>query len=425
MRVLLLTIGSRGDVQPFVALGAGLIAAGHRVTLATSPRFRSVVEEAGLAFAPVSDEMVALAESPTGRAMFEAMGSSYAKALAGLLRIAGRIGPMQRDLVSDGWAAAQTARPDVIVYHPKMFGAPHYAEKLGVPAALALLFPQLVPTAAFPAVGFPERGWGAWYNRLTYRVVLGISGRLARYFARSWRSDRGLPPIPPHIDFLHHADGSPVPILHAFSRHIVSAPADWPDAAATTGFWFLDRANDWTPPDALRAFLDAGEPPIYVGLGSMAARDPERTTRIVLEAVERAGVRAILATGWGGLTASDLPDSVHLLASAPHDWLFGRVSAVVHHGGAGTTAAGLRAGRPTIICPFFGDQPFWGRRVHALGVGPAPIPQKKLTPGRLAQALAQATTDAGMRRRAEALGKAIRAEEGVAEAVAALESLAA
>ncbi len=423
MHALLLTIGSRGDVQPFVALGVGLIRAGHRVTLATSPRFRDVIEQAGLTFAPVSDEMVALADSPAGRAMFEAMGSSYVKTLAQLLRIVRRIGPMQRDLVDGGWAAAESARPDVIVYHPKMFGAPHYAEKLNTPAVLALLFPQLVRTQAFPAVGFPDLKWGAWFNRLTYRIVLGISGRFARYFAGPWRTTHGLPSIPRHIDVLHHADGSPIPILHAFSRHLVPAPPDWPDAATTTGFWFLDRSSDWTPPGDLRAFLGAGDPPVYVGFGSMAARNPERTTRIVLEAVERAGVRAILATGWGGLTASDVPASVHLLESAPHDWLFECVSAVVHHGGAGTTAAGLRAGRPTIVCPFFGDQPFWGRRVRALGVGPSPIPQKQMTPEKLAAALVQATTDAEMRERARALGEAMRSESGVGAAVTALESI--
>lgn len=425
MHVLILTIGSRGDVQPFVALGAGLIASGHRVTLATSPRFRSTVEDAGLTFAPVSDEMVALADSPTGRAMFEAMGSSYVKTLANLLRIVRRLGPMQRDLVADGWAAAERAHADVIVYHPKMFGAPHYAERLGIPAVLGLLFPQLVPTDAFPAVGFPERDWGMWYNRLTYRIVLGISGRLARYFSGQWRAEYGLPPIPRGMDFLHRTDGSPIPILHAFSEHIVPTPSDWPESATTTGFWFLDRSSDWTPPDDLYAFLDAGDPPVYIGFGSMAARDPERTTRIVLEAVQRAGVRAILATGWGGLTASDVPPTVHLLKSAPHDWLFERVSAVVHHGGAGTTAAGLRAGRPTVICPFFGDQPFWGRRIHALGVGPSPIPQKELTPEKLAAALIQATTDAEMRQRAEALGREIRSEDGVGRAVDVLEALVA
>ncbi len=424
MHVLILTIGSRGDVQPFVALGAGLIARGHRVTLATSPRFRSVVEDAGLTFAPVSDEMVALADSPTGRAMFESMGSSYVRTLANLVRIVRRLGPMQRDLLNDGWAAADAARPDLVVYHPKMFGAPHYAEKLGIPAVLGLLFPQLVPTDAFPAVGFPERNWGAWYNRLTYRIVLGISGRLARYLGQPWRADHGLPLIPREVDFLHNADGAPIPVLHGFSPSVVRPPSDWPDATTTTGFWFVDRFDAWTPPGDLRAFLDAGDPPVYVGFGSMAARDPERTTRIVLEAVSRAGVRAILATGWGGLTVSDLPDSVHLLDAAPHDWLFPRVSAVVHHGGAGTTAAGLRAGRPTIVCPFFGDQPFWGRRVHELGAGPRAIPQKELTPEKLADALVQATTDAEMRRRAEVLGVAIRSEHGVDRAVAVLERVA-
>jgi sterol 3beta-glucosyltransferase len=418
MHVLILTIGSRGDVQPYVALGAGLLAAGHRVTLATSPRFRDLVEDAGLSLAPVSDELVALADSPLGRGLFEDMGESYWKALWAVWRTLGRIDPIQHDLVADGWKAAQTSRPDLIVYHPKMAGAPHYAEKLGIPAVLALVFPQMVPTGAFPSVGFPETGWGAAYNRLTYRVVLALSGFFARRYAAPWRRAHGLPPD--RTDVLHHADGSPIPILHGFSPTVVPPPADWPPAQTTTGYWFLDRADAFAPPDELAAFLAQGDAPVYIGFGSMAARDPERTTRIVLEAVDRAGVRAILATGWGGLRTADVSASVYLLDQAPHDWLFERVAAVVHHGGAGTTAAGLRAGKPTVICPFFGDQPFWGRRVHALGAGPAPIPQKHLTAERLAGALRQATTDAAMQRRASALGEAIHREDGVARAVATL-----
>lgn len=421
MHVLILTIGSRGDVQPFLALSAGLVAAGHRVTLATSPRFRDDVEKAGAAFAPLSDELVALAESPLGRGLFEAMGGSYRRALWEVAKVLRRIDPMQRDLVAGGWAAARAARPDAIVYHPKMAGAPSYAERLGVPAILGVLFPQLVPTGAYPAVGFPDLGWPA-LNRLTYRVVLGISGAFARRYAGPWRRAHGLPPD--RTDYLHRADGAPIPVLHGFSRHVVPVPPDQPARVATTGFWFLDHSDDYLPPAELRAFLDAGVPPVYVGWGSMAARDPEWTTQVVLEAVRQAGVRAVVATGWGGLTEADLPPGVLRIRAAPHDWLFPRCAAVVHHGGAGTTAAGLRAGKPTVICPFFGDQPFWGRRVHELGAGPPPVGQKELTADRLAAGLAAVTTDGAMRARAETLGARMRAEDGVAQAVAEIERIA-
>jgi sterol 3beta-glucosyltransferase len=156
----------------------------------------------------------------------------------------------------------------------------------------------------------------------------------------------------------------------------------------------------------------------------MAGRDPEGKARAAIHALERNGQRGILATGWGGLGAADLPPTVLRIEAAPHDWLFERVAAVVHHGGAGTTAAGLRAGRPTVVCPFFGDQPFWGRRVAALGVGAEPIPQKKLTADRLAAAIEQVTTNHGIRQRAESLGARIRGEDGVGRAVAFLEDVA-
>ncbi len=423
MNVLILTIGSRGDVQPYVALGAGLRAAGHAVTLGTSPRFRDLAEGAGLPLAPVSDEMVALADSPLGRGLFEEMGERYWRAVKAVARLAGRIGAMQRDLVADGWAAAQASNPDLIVYHPKMFGAPHYAEKLGVPAVAGIVFPQLVPTRAFPAVGFPDAGWGPTYNRLTYRIVDAVSGWFARRYAGPWRRAHGLPPMPRGAGLLHHADGSPIPVLHGFSPHVVVPPPDWPAHVRTTGYWFLNRADAYVPPGDLRAFLERGEPPVYIGFGSMAARDPERTTRIVLEALRQAGVRAVLATGWGGLRSARAPSSVYVLDAAPHDWLLPRCSAAVHHGGAGTTAAGLRAGCPTVICPFFGDQPFWGRRIRACGVGPAPISQKELTAEKLAAALREVTTSRAIRKKAEALGEEIRREDGVANAVAFVESV--
>src|SRR5690606_8488822 len=153
-------------------------------------------------------------------------------------------------------------------------------------------------------------------------------------------------------------------------------------------------------------------PPVYVGFGSMASTDPERMTEIVLSAIKRSGQRAIFLTGWGGLSQSDLPDDVFKIESAPHDWLFPRMAAIVHHGGAGTTAASLRSGKPTIVLPFFGDQPFWGQRVEKLGVG-RQIERKKLTAETLAQAIAMATGDITLRERAAALGERIRAEDGV------------
>jgi sterol 3beta-glucosyltransferase len=184
-----------------------------------------------------------------------------------------------------------------------------------------------------------------------------------------------------------------------------------------TGQWFLDRPADWTPPEDLSRFLAAGPAPVFVGFGSIAGRSPSQTTALVLEALQIAGQRAVVVTGWGGLCTIQAPATVQFVDAAPYEWLFPHTAAVVHHGGAGSTAEGLRAGKPSVICPFFGDQPFWGKRVYALGAGPRPLPQKGLTAQALALAIKTAVTDAGIRRRAEALGEKLRAEKGVQRAV--------
>jgi sterol 3beta-glucosyltransferase len=205
--------------------------------------------------------------------------------------------------------------------------------------------------------------------------------------------------------------------LMGYSPHVVPHPADWPAHFHTTGYWFLDEEERWQPPAGLVDFLAAGEPPVSIGFGSMTGRDPRRLTEIVAGAVAQSGLRAVLLSGWAGLGELALPDTIYCLPGAPHSWLFPRVAAVVHHGGAGTTAAGLRAGVPSLIIPHFADQPFWGRRVHALGAGPQPIPRPKLTVDNLAAALRELVAGTGLRRQAHALARKIAQEDGVATAV--------
>ena len=198
-------------------------------------------------------------------------------------------------------------------------------------------------------------------------------------------------------------------------------PPDWPEHVRISGSWFLDGEETWAPSAELAGFLDAGPPPVYVGFGSMSGQAPGQLVDTVVEALRRTGRRGLLATGWGGLRPGDLPASVHVVDEAPHDWLFPRMEAVVHHGGAGTTAAGLRAGRPTVVCPFSMDQPFWGRRVHEAGAGPQPVFQKHLTAPALATAIREATETPSIQRAAEALGRRIRSENGVQRAVDLIE----
>jgi sterol 3beta-glucosyltransferase len=206
-------------------------------------------------------------------------------------------------------------------------------------------------------------------------------------------------------------------MLSAYSPSIIPHPADWPTNVHITGSFFLDAQADWQPSSELNAFLEAGDPPVYIGFGSMAGRDPERLARLSIEALAKSGQRGLLLTGWGGLRTEWVPDNVFVMEAAPHSWLFPRMAAVVHHGGAGTTAEALRAGVPAVVVPFVLDQFFWGARVRALGLGPDPIPQKRLTADRLASAIRVAVTDPDMNRRANARGVAVRAQDGISNAV--------
>lgn len=405
MNILILTIGSRGDVQPFIALGRGLQAAGYDVTLCTAASYESFVTSNGLKYAHMNDGLIKLAETKAGRAAVE--GGSK-------LDLMKQVQPIIRHMLDDAWAAAQGA--DAIIYHPKTLAGHSLAEKLNVPLFLSLPLPMYTPTRAFanPAFNLPL---GSWANRLTYALLPLLS---APYMGtvNNWRRDTiGLPPRSRFASETTTSNGQPIPALYSYSPHLVPTPSDWPESSVATGYWFLDQQSNWQPPADLLRFLEAGAPPVYIGFGSMTGADPAAKTRLALDALAQSGQRGLLATGWGGLAEADLPETVFAIKEAPHDWLFPRVAAVVHHGGAGTTAAGLRAGKPSLICPFMGDQFFWGQRVAAAGAGPQPVPQKQLTAERLAAAMTTAVSDPAIQRRAAELGAATRAEDGVGRAV--------
>jgi sterol 3beta-glucosyltransferase len=420
MKIFIVTAGSRGDVQPYVALGKGLKRAGHTVTVCTCSSFESFIREHGLDYGYMNDDFIQLVDSEAGRDAIEGGAGVFGliKAMIKLMKDAKRL---NREMCKDAWKAAQAVDPDLLIFHPKALAGSHIAEKLGIPAVLALPVPVIVPTEEFVAVGFPNLKLGNWYTKLSYTIVHKGYHQYDDVVNEFRQEVLGLDKYPKSTTPIQMADGSPIPVLHGHSQYVWPQPHDWPDNAHVTGYWFLDQQEDWQPPSDLVAFLEAGETPVYVGFGSMAGRKPERMANIVVEALQKANLRGVIASGWGGLDANDLPDTIFEIEKVPHNWLFPRVSAVVHHGGAGTTAAGLRAGRPTVICPFIIDQPLWGARIHALGVGSQPIPQKKLTADKLAAALREVTTNPSIREKAEALGEKIRAEDGIGNAVALIE----
>jgi sterol 3beta-glucosyltransferase len=412
MKITILTVGTRGDVEPCLALALGLNRAGHETTLATGTNFASFVAGRGVRFAPIRADFLAFFQSADGQALLDKKYFSLVRPLPPA------VVAMRQRMLEDSWEAVRSA--DAIVYHPRVLGAYDAAEKLRIPAILAVYLPQVTPTREFPLPFVPRLRLGRLGNRLSYAAVhLGhfpFQGMRNRWRVRVL----GLPPLPWYANEFKR-NGRPLPVLYHYSRHVVPPPADWRGPIAVTGYWFLDPDPAWRPPADLLAFLEAGPPPVFVGFGSMIGRDPKRLTETVVAALKQAGRRGILVAGWGGMSGTNLPETIFRTEGVPYDWLFPRVAAVVHHGGAGTTGLGLRAGKPTVICPYFHDQPYWGKVVHELGAGPAPIPQWELTAERLAAAIRSAVTDEGMRRRSEELGAKIRAEDGIARAVAAIE----
>lgn len=415
MRITILTVGSLGDVQPYVALGVGLQKRGHQVCIAAHAEFQSLVEGHGVDFASVAGDPRRSIAEEVGQSWLES-GSNPAAFVRRMLTIAQ---PLMQQLLADYWNASRDA--DLILYPViASLAATTLGELLNIPVIPAYL-QHVHPTGRYPfALMRPRNHWAGWPNRLTHAIAEPVFWAFARRYVNRWRTDEwGLDPYPlasPFMDLLRQRPCC----LYGFSSHVVPKPPEWDDNVYLTGYWFLDAPSDWQPPSSLLDFLDAGPPPVYIGFGSMAAREPAAMTEIALDALQRTGRRGLLLTGWGGLSNRDLPDHVYKLDAAPHDWLFPRMAAVVHHGGCGTTAAGLRAGVPTVVVPFFADQPFWGWRVAQLGVGPQPIPRKALSAARLAAAIT-ATDDVSLRARAAALGETIRGEAGVDCAVAAIE----
>ncbi len=418
MRIAIITLGSRGDVQPYIALALGLQKAGHTLRLVTQENYEPLVVSYGLDFWCMRGNVQDVLE---GVEMRELLEKGNLLAITNLMAKETRRAAVQ--WAEDGLVACQ-GMDLLITSLGGIFICVALAEKLDIPLVQTHLAP-FTPTKTFPSALIPQSlpNLGGAFNLLSQQITQQITWLgFQPAFSLARQKVLGLPPAtfsrPFHSD---HSKG--LPTMYGFSPSVIHKPLDWDADNHVTGYWFLDSADNWTPPSNLMDFLEAGPPPVYIGFGSMSSRKPEETTELVVKALEKTNQRALLFSGWGGLHREDLPDSVFMIDSVPHAWLFPHVAAVVHHGGAGTIAAGLRAGMPSIVIPFFGDQPFWGKRVHDLGVGPAPIPRSKLTVDRLAQAIQEAVTNKAMRQRAADLGAKIQTEDGIANAVELIQNI--
>jgi sterol 3beta-glucosyltransferase len=403
VKIGFVAIDTRGGVQPYAALALGLRAAGHEVRVVAPEDSLGMLIGLGLDARALSGSMREDAKLAAGTRGVVPRGVRGAMIERAVLRAEELLEAADGLEVLSGGIGGATIGVDV-------------AEKLGIPFVHSHLQPVGFPSRHFPGVLAP---WmpavlGAPGRRVSHAVTaLALTVPFAAGSREVRRSVLGLPK--------HRRSPDPsTPILYGFSPYVVPPPPDWPSICKVTGYWFLPPDPGWAPPVALAAFLDTGPPPVAFGFGSMSSADSAALTETVVAALRRSGQRAVLLSGWGGLE-DPRRDDIYVTEAVPHDWLFPRVSAVVHHGGAGTTAAALRAGLPAVIVPFAVDQPFWGMRVAALGAGPKPISQRRLTPETLSRALIDAI---GMREAAADLGRRIRAEDGVATAVTEFERIA-
>ncbi|OJD37095.1 udp-glucose:sterol glycosyltransferase [Diplodia corticola] len=411
MRITCLTIGSRGDVQPYIALCKRLMKEGHQTKIASHEEFGDWVRSHGIGFEPVAGNPAELMQLCVESGMFTA--TFLAKAhftFRGWLSA----------LLESAWQACQDS--DLLIESPSTMAGIHIAEALEIPYFRAFTMPW-TRTRAYPhAFAVQEKKMGGTYNFLSYVLFEEVFWKATSSQINSWRR-KTLKLAPTSLKKLQI---NKIPFMYNFSPSVVAPPLDFSDWVRVTGYWFLDESQNYKPPKDLLDFISRarsdGKKLVYIGFGSIVVEDPRAMEKSIVEAVVKADVRCILSKGWSDRLGKDekpkvevpLPAEVHQISSAPHDWLFRQIDAAAHHGGAGTTGASLRAGIPTIIKPFFGDQYFFASRVEDLGVG---VHIKKLNVGALSRALWTATHDDRMITGARLVGEKIRNEDGAGEAV--------
>ncbi|MGW2118265.1 glycosyltransferase [Streptomyces zhihengii] len=401
MRILIVTAGSRGDVAPFTGLGRRLRDAGHEVAVAAHPSFAALVTGCGLAHRPVPgdpQELLRAWSRAASREETRALTRAYADGLA------------------DGVADAVAAGTDLVL---TAFGPAPLSRTAGAAFGVPVVGTYLTPAFATARFALPgarsSDGTGPRDRLAAGRAVLArAEGVFAGAVARL-RGRFGLP------DGTPSAAGDLRPVFHGYSPLVVPRPGDWPSGVGVSGYWWPARPDGWRPPAELADFLGAGPPPVFIGFGSMARGEGERLGELVTSAVRRAGVRAVVQAGWAGLNGSGSGSDVLAIGDVPHDWLFPRTAAVVHHAGAGTTGAGLRAGVPALPVPVMADQPFWASRLCELGVAPRALPFHDLTAEALADAIGACVSEPSHRHRAGALARRITAEDGAAPVLAHIE----
>jgi sterol 3beta-glucosyltransferase len=419
MRVLIATAGGPGDVAPLTGLATAIRAAGHSVAITSNDEHESLVVGCGLEFRPLPGTHGVFADP---RWMQTSGGPGWALSMVRLL--AEHLRTVNKALL----AVARQDAPDVLALTGITAASGyHVAEGLGLPG-IELQFQPAYPTADFPPSVVADRSFGRFGNRAAGRATLAAVALAARGPAREIRRELGLPRRSVSGLRFRRPDTLRWPVFYGFSPAVVPRPADWPDRHQVTGYWWPSRPTGWSPPAELAEFLDSGPQPVFFGFGG--SLPPEVTSDLIQLAAaagRQAGVRQVIQAGQRSPTPADraAPADWVLVGDVPHDWLFPRMAAVVHHAGAGTMAAGLRAGIPAVTVPVTADQPFWAARLAALGAGPPPIPYKQLSVAALAAAIREATSRPSYRTQAEAMSSRLASEDGAAPVVSMLARLGA
>jgi UDP:flavonoid glycosyltransferase YjiC (YdhE family) len=413
IRIVIFTVGTEGDARPYAALAQGLADAGHDVVVATSREFEGFVRAHGLGFAPLTADFLEMMRR--SKAVIDRRSQ-----IAMVRTLMSETRRMAESWADESLAAAAGADLVIGSGNVSLIGA-SVAEKLGIPYVRSQLQP-FDPSRALPPVLFrpPAVPLPGAINLALYRVLRVIAWRMMQRAVNGVRHDLGLRPYPWTGPWaLSYGAGGR--ILYGFSAQVVPRQPEWPERIAMPGYFILKEAERYTPPLALEQFLSDGPAPIYIGFGSMVSSKARDLARVVVEAVRLSGHRALVGTGWAGLGDDlDCSDDMLVVGSVPHDWLFPRVALAVHHCGAGTTAAAVRAGIPTVPVPFVGDQFFWAWQLGRLGVATPSLDRRRLTAAQLAEAIRLAGKPK-MIERAAALGERVRAEDGVAAAIRQLE----
>ncbi|SDM58312.1 glycosyltransferase [Allokutzneria albata] len=411
MKIVIAAVGSTGDVAPYTGLAAHLIDQGHDVAIATQELFADMVRGCGAEFRLIPGDIQAAMASEDGEELQR--GGGGLRGMLANLRLARTL----VEVVGEGMITATEDADVLLLNRGTMFHGYLLAKARGIRGYSLELFPML-PTTEF-SLGEPTNSLVAkafhWLvDQVVSRVRTPVDSALRDFQKRIGLKPSGLAPV-------YDAAVADLswPVLHGYSPTLLPRPHDWRENSDVVGYWWPHRSPDWQPPADLVDFLDAGPAPVFVGFGSMSPGKGEPLSELVLEALPP-GTRAVFQTGWAGLSAHG--DDVLTVDHVPHDWLFPRMAAVVHHGGAGTTGAGLRAGVPTVSVPVLGDQPFWSRRLEKIGTSPGWIPAAELTTAGLGKLVRRAVAEPYYRKKAKQIAESVNSEDAFGHVAKALEN---